>query len=83
MQVIDSKEDGLLRGQPVEQPANRLEQPRSLHACVAERSRRGQTEAVEQPSKIGQPFHQPGPSARLDRAHQRAQRLDNDAVMQV
>ena len=52
MQVIQDEEDRLLSGQPVEQPTDRLEQPRSLHARVAKRRRRRQVKAIEEPTKV-------------------------------
>ena len=67
------------RGQPVEQ----REQPRPFHSCVAERRRCWQVEAVEEPPQVWQSLDQPGPRARLDSAHDRPQRLHDDAVVEV
>ena len=72
LQVVDGEQHRLLPGQPVEQPAHRLEQPRPFHSCVAERRRRWQVEALEEPPQVWQSLDQPGPRARLDGAHEPA-----------
>jgi hypothetical protein len=72
VEVVEYEEDRLLPGQPLEQPADRLEQPGPLRARVTERRRRRQMQAVEEAAEIRQPFDQPGSRARLDSAYERS-----------